>query len=700
MNSLPRIVLGISICALPLFVVADAPSYEQPQLEPLSVHPRATRFVVDQVRTNHLIRNQPLNDEAASEIFDKYLDALDRRKHFFLQSDIDNFEAYRYLVDDALKRGRLEHAFEMMNRLQLRRDERYAWILERLSQGIESFDLSTDSELPIQTDDLEWPRTREEADLRWEHNLIDSILRLKLDGQASEEIEEQLVKRFTNRRNRNRQYTSEEAFAVYINSFTRIYDPHTTYFSPRVAEDFHMEMRMSLEGIGALLGSEDEYVTVISLVKGGPADLDGELKENHRIAGVAQGTNGPMIDVVGRRVQDVVDLIRGPRGTIVRLQVLEPIATGGQSKIVDITRDKVKLEEATAKKKVFSIVNDGFERKYGVIELPKMYADLDGEQEGDQDYRSATKDVLKLINELQAENIDGLIIDLRNNGGGSLPEAHKLVGLFIDSGPTVLVRGLGRNRQTMKDQDGKMAYDGPLAVMVNRSSASASEIFAGAIQDYGRGIVVGTQTYGKGSVQVIQPLNHGQLKITQAKYYRVTGVGTQGNGVVPDIEFPTQVDTERVGEVTYENALSGDSIKAAEFDPIADLDPIVDVLTNKHMSRVDKDPLFSYYRKVEDRIEQNRSITHVSLNEEVRNTQRAENVEWRIETENDYLVAMGEEPVETVSELDEAMSELLKKNEEEVDGMIKETGRILSDYIATAPTIAYSPSSAQDTIKN
>lgn len=700
MSRLIRLLVGVCVVSLTSSMVAETETTFLPTLEPLPVHPRAARFIVDQVRSNHLIRNAPLDDEASSQIFDRYLEVLDRRKQFYLARDIAEFESFRHEFDNALKRGRLELAFSMVNRLQTRRDSRYEWILNRLERGMESFDLNSSVELPLDADDLEWPIDGAEADLRWEHNLTDSIIHMRLNKREPDEIIDLLTKRYINRRNQNRQFTSEEAFASYINSFTHIYDPHTVYFSPRDAEDFHMSMRMSLEGIGALLGTEDEYVKVISLVKGGPAELDGELKAADRIVAVGQDPDGPMIDVVGRRIQDVVDLIRGPRGTIVRLEVLEPVSSGSTSKIVSITRDRVKLEETAAKKKVFSLQHEGVERKIGVIELPKMYADLAGEQRGEENYRSATRDVANLLDELEEENIDGLILDLRHNGGGSLPEALKLVGLFIETGPTVVVKGLGRKRQVMKDNDKSIAYDGPLAVLVNRSSASASEIFAGAIQDYGRGLVLGTRTYGKGSIQSILSLNHGQLKITQGKYYRITGETTQHNGVTPDIEFPELIDSEAVGESSYQNSLDLDALEPAEFEVMADIEGIVDVLTQRHEQRTKDDPHFVYYRRLEERMNLNREISHISLNEDKRQARRAESAAWRLSTENDYLRALGEEPVATVDELDEVMRELPDKRVNQVDGMVEESGRILIDYINFNPTLAYRDGATAATLEN
>lgn len=660
-----------------------------PILEPLGVHPRATRFVVDQVRSNHLIRNVPLDDDASSQIFDRFLETMDRRKVFFLAEDISEFETFRFDLDNDLKRGRLDNAFAMVNRFRIRRMERFEWVIERIKEGVDSFELNSDVEVPIDSDEIEWPKNRAEADQRWEYSLIDSIIRYRLNKRDNEEIQELLTKRYTNQLNQLRQFTSEEAFASYINSFTHIFDPHTVYFSNRTAEDFHMQMRMSLEGIGALLGTEDEYVQVISLVKGGPAELDGELKPRDRIIKVGQAPGGTMIDVVGRRIQDVVDLIRGPRGTIVLLEILEPEDSGSRSKIIAITRDKVKLEETAAKKKVFTLDHDGEQSKFGVIELPKMYADLAGEQRGEDNYRSATRDVARLIEELKEENIDGLIFDLRNNGGGSLPEAHKLVGLFIETGPTVIVKGLGRRHSVMEDQNSDVAWDGPLAVLVNRSSASASEIFAGAIQDYGRGLVIGNRTYGKGSIQSILTLNHGQLKITQGKYYRISGEATQHKGVQPDIEFPQLVDTEAVGESAYQNALEQDVVDPAEYETIGEVGLFAPALNALHLERTENDPHFDYYRKVQERLKSNRSITHISLNEEVRKSRREEYAEWRLKTENDYLIALGEDPADTIDELDDILRELPEKRVDLVDGMVEESGRILLDYQKIAGPIAY-----------
>lgn len=669
--------------------VSDSKDSDLPALKPLDVHPRATKFVVDQVRSNHLIRNVPLNDEASSQIFDRYLEILDRRKVFFLADDIAEFEAYRYELDNDLKRGRLDNAFAIVNRLRIRREARFDWVLDRVAEGIDSFDLTTNVEVPIDSEDIEWPKNSEEADQRWEHSLTDSIIRYRLNDKENDEIQELLTKRYVNQQKQLRQFTAEEAFAGYINSFTHIYDPHTSYFSPRAAEDFHMSMRMSLEGIGALLGTEDDYVKVISLIKGGPADLDGELKPADRIVSVGQEPGNSMVDVVGRRIQDVVDLIRGPRGTTVYLEVLEPDESGSKSRIVTITRDKVKLEETAAKKKVFTLEHEGEVSTIGVIELPKMYADLAGEQRGEANYRSATRDVARLIDELKEENIDGLILDLRNNGGGSLPEAHKLVGLFIETGPTVIVKGPSRTHKVMTDRDPSVAWAGPFAVLVNRSSASASEIFAGAIQDYGRGLVIGNRTYGKGSIQSILTLNHGQLKITQGKYYRISGEATQHNGVTPDVEFPQLLDTEVVGESAYQNALEIDVVDPADYEAIGEVGLIVPTLTSLHLERTQNNPHFRYYRRVQERLDENREITHISLNEEVRKTRREEYADWRLNTENDYLIALGEDPAATIDELDDILRELPEKRSELVDGMVEESGRLLLDYQKIARPIAY-----------
>ncbi|MBA04625.1 MAG: tail-specific protease, partial [Gammaproteobacteria bacterium] len=467
------------------------------------------------------------------------------------------------------------------------------------------------------------------------------------------------------------------------NAFASTYDPHTQYLSPRNSENFNMSMSLSLEGIGAVLRMEDEYTSVVRLVPAGPADKANELKPSDRIIAVGQGKTGKLIDVVGWRLDDVVELIRGPKDTLVRLEVDSGDEDTSPSRTIEIVRNTVKLEEQAAQKKLM-ILNDGSrDVKIGVIEVPTFYADFAAMRSNEEDYKSTTRDVKKLIEELKLEGIEGLVVDLRDNGGGSLQEAQSLTGLFIRSGPTVQVKTTRRNPNVYADNDGKITWEGPMAVVVNRLSASASEIFAGAIQDYQRGIILGTQTFGKGTVQTIVPLRRGQLKITQAKFYRVSGESTQHQGVIPDIEFPSIFDKTRVGESALDDALAWDTIRPAMYSQSNDLRSVLSLLRNRHTDRVATNPDFIYLRALSDRNEKTRNRTHLSLNELVRTQEKEEDDSWRLELENALLMAKGEDPVADLDELEERQNEETDEDEteDEPDALVPESGNVLIDFM-------------------
>ena len=497
-----------------------------------------------------------------------------------------------------------------------------------------------------------------------------------------------MQKRFQSRLNRLQKTKARDAFSVYINAFTYVYDPHTNYFSPRSSEDFNMSFNLSLEGIGAVLTMDNDYVEISSLVPGGPAEQEGQLKPKDRIVSISQSTEGPFIDVVGWRLDDVVDLIRGPKGTIVVLEVLTEEGEVEQTRRIPIQRDKVNLNEERAKKKILTLNHNGNDYKIGVIEVKKFYVDMAAESRRVPNYRSVTRDVREIINELNEENVDGVLLDLRNNGGGSLNEAHKLTSLFVESGPTVQVQGKG-NLQVFRDGDENMAWSGPLAVIVNRQSASASEIVAGAIQDYKRGLILGNRTYGKGTVQTLVPLNQGQLKVTQAKYYRITGESTQHEGVRPDIEYPSLIDIDEIGESTIDGAMPWTTIAAIPFARFTDRDAMVDRLLDIHNERIQDDPYFQYYAQVSQRIEENKKITHVSLNEEKRQKVKDDHDSWRLDVENALLVATGEKPVATIDELEDRLKALYEKTKDDSDAIIKESGRILLDYLNSGAAVAH-----------
>ena len=472
-----------------------------------------------------------------------------------------------------------------------------------------------------------------------------------------------------------------------MNAFASTYDPHTQYFSPRTSRNFNINMSLSLEGIGAVLRSEDEYTSVVELVPAGPADKSGLMGPSDRIISVGQGNTGPLIDVVGWRLDDVVELIRGPKGSEVRLEVIPNGTDDGISKVINITRNRVQLEEQAAQSKILTLDRNGQPHKIGVIEVPTFYVDFKAVQQGDPNYKSTTRDVHRLIDELKAEGVEGLVIDLRNNGGGSLQEADTLTGLFIKSGPTVQVKSANRGPSIYADNDDESAWDGPLAVMVNRLSASASEIFAGAIQDYERGIIIGSQTFGKGTVQTLIPLNRGQLKVTAAKFYRVSGQSTQHQGIIPDIEFPEVYDIERIGESSLDDAMAWDKIDAATYPRSNRIQPLLDELKQRHDLRSVADPDFRYFRALASKSKENNRRTHVSLNEKERRQEKADEDAWRLQLENSLRTAKGEAVLESLDALDEQRDEDEDKDPDH-DAMLRETGTILLDYVGLSRQVA------------
>ena len=657
------------------------------KLSPLDAHARTSLTVVEQLRHAHYLPKE-LNDSSSSATFDKFLDSLDGAKSYLLASDIAEFEAYRYKLDDALKRGKLTPAFTMFNRYQNRVVDRLEWIIAYLDNGgVEKIDFDVEERLEIDRENAPWASTTEQIDDLWRRRIKASVLSMKLNDKEADEIQTVLTKRYKNRLKQAKQIREEDAFQLYMNAYASTYDPHTSYLSPRSSETFNINMSLSLEGIGAVLRTEDDYTEVVSLVTGGPADKSGKIKPDDRIISVAQGERGAMIDVVGWRLDDVVALIRGHKGSVVRLE----IESGDESttKEVRMTREAVQLEDQSAQKKVLTIDRGGVMHKIGIIEVPTFYVDIAAERRREPNFKSTTRDVRNLINELKAEGIESLIIDLRNNGGGSLREADLLTGLFIKSGPTVQVKTARRRANIYADEDDQIAWDGPMAVLVNRLSASASEIFAGAIQDYGRGLIVGSQTFGKGTVQTLIPLNRGQLKITQAKFYRISGQSTQHQGVIPDVEFPELYDNERIGESSLDDALPWDVIKPAIYDSFGDFSPLLDDLNRQHLSRTATDPQFDYLRALTGRNELNRKKTHISLREKTRLAEKADDDSWRLGVENKLRLAKGKEALKTLKELEDLEEET--EDEEtapEEDAMVNETGHILIDYIQLQQQVA------------
>ncbi|MFC3609328.1 carboxy terminal-processing peptidase [Stutzerimonas tarimensis] len=658
-------------------------------LQPSREQVIASLNVVELLKRHHY-NKPPLDDARSAQIFESYLKMLDPSRSFFLASDVGEFEKWRHQFDDFLRNGELQPGYAIYRRHLARQQERLSYALSLLEKGVENMDFTKNEELLVDRENAPWASNKQELDDLWRKRLKDEVLRLKIAGRDDESIGELLTKRYTNQLARLGQTREEDVFQSYINAFAQSYDPHTQYLSPENAENFDINMSLSLEGIGAVLQNDNEFVKVVRLVPAGPAEKTRQIAPADRIVGVAQG-NEEMVDVVGWRLDEVVKLIRGPKGSKVRLEIIPAsnAPNDQSSRVVAITREAVKLEEQAAKKAVLELDHKGRNFRLGVIEIPAFYLDFKALRAGEAEYKSTTRDVRRLLTELQEEDIDGLVIDLRNNGGGSLQEATELTGLFIEQGPTVLVRNADGRVDILADDNLGTYYKGPMAVLVNRLSASASEIFAGAMQDYHRALVLGGQTFGKGTVQSIQPLNHGELKLTLAKFYRVSGLSTQHQGVIPDISYPASVDTSVIGESALPQAMPWDSIR-----PVIQVDrnpfkPFLDELTARHEARTADDPDFVYSRQRLALSQELVKETTVSLNEETRRARQAEIEQRQLDLENAMRQAKGQEPLDKLE--DEETAALHAENEKlkpEEDAYLAESGRILLDFLNLHSAIA------------
>ncbi|OED44595.1 peptidase S41 [Endozoicomonas sp. (ex Bugula neritina AB1)] len=654
-----------------------------PALSPNLQQAIASVNVVQLLSRTHY-RKLSLDQQTADKVFDRYLDRLDPNRSFFLQSDIDSFYPIKKKLTDSLKSGNLKPGFEIFNRYRTRAEERARFMIKELDLGINKLDLKKNEDLIIERKEEPWLKGKDEQHKLWMKQLKDSVLAQKLNNKTDDEIISQLRRRNTNLLRRLHQSKSEDAFQAYINSFTGVFDPHTQYFSPQTAENFDINMSLSLEGIGAVLSSEDEYTKVVSVVAGGPADKAEQLKAGDKIISVAQGKKGKMEDVVGMRLDDVVKLIRGAKHTIVRLEVIPGSSKDGSTRTYEIIRDQVKLEEQDASSKIIDVKNGNKTNRIGIIEIPTFYIDFKAAQAGDPNYKSTTRDVRRLIGKLKKDKVDGIIVDLRGNGGGSLQEANELTGLFIDRGPTVIVRNNRGRSEKQEDPDPEQLYAGPMAVMTDRLSASASEIFAGAMQDYGRALVIGSQSYGKGTVQSIQPLNHGQLKLTLAKFYRVSGQSTQNQGVLPDITFPSLYDSRDIGENTLPDALPWDTISPTSYNRYADFSGLLNALEKKHTERTKDNAEFIYLNEMKDYLMRYEKITKVSLNEDKRKLELQTMRSQRLAIENRLRKSRGESLLNNLDELEEeANNQPEKKKDKEPDAFMKEAGSILVDLTQT-----------------
>ncbi len=676
---------------LPTQVTADNDPTTLPQLNYTREDAYTGMAIVKSLERYHY-SGQRLDDALSAKILEKYLSTLDPARNLFTQGDINEFEQVKYWLDNSLERGNLHPGYVMFNVYLQRSLQRLNYIKSLIPGWEKHFDFSKKEAISLDRKNDPWPKNLDELKALWHQELKNEILTRKLDNIAPEEITTNLKKRYHNRITRLAQINEKDIFNSYMNAVTMSFDPHTQYFPPRISEDFDIQMSLSLEGIGAVLQTEDEYTKVVRLVPAGPADKSGKLKPGDKITGVGQGDQGEIQDTQGWRIDEVVKLIRGPRDTIVRLEIIPADKKGTQhTKTIAIKRDEVKLEEQAARKKIETVLQGDASYKIGIIELPTFYLDFKAFQEGKETYRSTTRDVLKLIEELKNENIDGLVMDLRDNGGGSLQEVNDLTGLFIKSGPTVQIRSRNGDMSQLDDPDPNILYQGPLMVMINRMSASASEIFAGAIKDYHRGIIVGTQTFGKGTVQAMQSLGSGQLKLTSAKFYRVSGESTQNRGVLPDIEFPPLYNSKEIGESALDNALPWDRSPKAAFQAFRDMTPLLSLLQEKHYQRIAHNPDFDYLNEKFMRSTEIFNIKELSLNEKERRDQTALFDQQELAMENRYRRAKGLAPLTSVTEL-KKQSEPEggdKKGEKKEDLLLVETTHLMADFIEVSRTRGY-----------
>ncbi len=668
---------------LPVSAKVDTNKAYQP-VAPTVEQARANILIARQLQFTHF-RDMSINDSLSGDVFDAYLDYLDGQRIYLTKKDVEKLSAVRTGLGSALKTGQLQPGFDIYNLVQQRIIQRLEFALGLIDEGIDKFSFEADESILLDRSDAEWAADREALDALWVKRLKNAVLAQRLNGTEDEAIEDALRRRYEGQLQRAYQARSEDAFQAYMNAFAGMWDPHTSYFSPRTSENFNINMSLSLEGIGAVLQSDNEYTKVVRLVPGGPASKQGQLGPADRIVSVKQGDEDKAVNVIGWRLDEVVDLIRGPRESIVTLEVIPADAADETvTETIAIKRDKVKLEEQSASKEVIEFERGDQTFQIGVIHIPTFYADFKAMQEGDPNYKSTTRDVRKLIDELNEQGVDGVVMDLRNNGGGALHEANDLVGLFIEKGPTVQIRNSNNDVQVLNDEDPSVAYDGPLVVLVNRMSASASEIFAGAIQDYGRGLVVGSQTFGKGTVQAVRPLNHGQLKITQSKFYRVSGGSTQHKGVIPDIEIPSRVDKTRIGEDALDHALPWDQIEAVPHARYFDFSSVIDELRARHNDRFDEHPEFRLLQKEIEFLKQQREQTSVSLNLDNRKEHQSQIERTRLSIANARREIHGNEPFDSLEELDKWQDEQaadLDNSEEEMDFIIREGGNIMADML-------------------
>jgi carboxyl-terminal processing protease len=646
-------------------------------LETSSRHTQVARMVTRFAERAHFAGIR-VDDDFSELMLEKYLKSLDPNRHYFLQSDIDYFERYDNSLDDVLRSGKLEPVFDIFRLYRLRAQQNLVYAEDLVEKEP---DFSIEETYYFDREDLPWIASATEMQNIWRQRVKNDALSLVLADKTWDETSEVLGKRYARVLKRINQMDSDDVFEAFMNSFTRTLDPHSSYLSPRQSEEYRIQMSLSYQGIGASLQLTEDLVTIINVIPGGPAAIDGRLQPNDRITAVGQGGDGEMVDVVGWQLDDVVQLIRGPSGTPIRLQILPADEVPGSSEqMVDLVRDKIKLEEQAASSEIVDITRDGQDYTVGVISVPSFYQDFDARSRGEEDYISTTRDVARLIGELEADGVEGLVMDLRGNGGGHLSEATALSGLFIDHGPIVQLKDTNGRIEVLDDPMPASVYGGPLVVLVDRFSASASEIFAAAIQDYRRGVVIGQRTFGKGTVQNLYVLDQyarrvpepglGQLTLTIGKYYRVTGGSTQHRGVLPDIDLPSPVDPELVGESIRTRALPWDQIDPTRFDAQKPLDTEIATLVQNQNSRTETDPDMRSLISDIEALEIIRAQQGISLNLSERKAERESRRADSLARENSRRLSLDLEPLES---LDDA------SDDDKPDTLLNQAAQIVTD---------------------
>lgn len=680
-------------------------------LKPLQQQSQAAHLTAEVLSRYHY-KPVKLDDISSSKIFDNYVKSLDGQRVFFLQADIDRFANARTKLDDAILKEDMTIPFAIFSLYQQRIAERTTYARSLLKKG---FDFNKEESYQYMREKSPWAKSQDEINDLWHKRVKNDWLRLKLAGKDDKSIVETLDKRYSNTLSSVAKIKSDDVFQSFMNAYTMVVDPHTNYFGVRESEDFDISMKLSLVGIGAVLQDKDEYTTIRELVTGGPAALSGKLKIGDRIVGVGQGENSLPTEVMGWRLDDTVALIRGAEDSVVRLDVL-PAEAGpdGEHKLIALTRKKISLEQQAAKKSIIEVKDGTVTHQIGVITLPVFYQDFGARQQGDKNFKSATRDVVRLLEELKKDKVDSVLVDLRNNGGGSLDEAIELTGLFIDKGPVVQERNIKGNVTVDSDTNAGVAWSGPLGVLINRGSASASEIFAAAIQDYGRGVIIGEQSFGKGTVQSVVNLDQlvkndqpkfGGIKMTVAQFFRVNGGTTQLRGVTPDISLPSAIDSENFGESSFDNALPWIQIKAADFTPAGNLKPLVPMLTASHDARISKDEDFQYLIKDITEFDIQRKKNRISLNEFERRKERGAQEARLASREKTGDAEKNTNPLERkmkLSKNDAMQDDGLQSNERNLDSelamekvrknakdiLLNESANILSDAVSLLKTNA------------